>query len=253
MFYKCRDKQRKHPCDDNRLAMIRARSEYKSACKKQRRGYETKQTKKLLHAKLNNIKEYWKLLSRNGNTKNSTRVTIDEFFNHFVSLSNPNGDFYVADDDVMSNMNALLNDDLCEMFQELNMPILDSEVIWAVKELKCGKSCGEDLVLNEFFIYGKDHLVEFITPLFNFILTVVIFRISCLMACWSLYINAAIIPLPTTSEESHCSVCLVNYSQESSTTALTNWLKHMVSISRHSLDSEVGEALLTVYMCCTCW
>ena len=169
MFYKCRDKQRKHPCDDNRLAMIRARSEYKLTCKKQRRGYETKQTKKLLHAKLNNIKEYWKLLSRNGNTKNSTRVTIDEFFNHFVSLSNPNGDFYVADDDVMSNMNALLNDDLCEMFQELNMPILDSEVIWAVKELKCGKSCGEDLVLNEFFIHGKDHLVEFITPLFNFI------------------------------------------------------------------------------------
>ena len=80
-----------------------------------------------------------------------------------MSLSNPNGDFYVADDDVISNMNALLNDDLCEMFQELNMPILDSEVIWAVKELKCGKSCGEDLVLNEFFIHGKDHLVEFIT------------------------------------------------------------------------------------------
>ena len=50
MFYKCRDKQRKHLCDDNRLAMIRARSEYKSTCKNQRRGYETKQTKKLLHA-----------------------------------------------------------------------------------------------------------------------------------------------------------------------------------------------------------
>ena len=92
--------------------MIRARSEYKSTCKKQRRGYETKQTKKLLRPKLNNIKEYWKLLSRKGNTINSTIVTIDDFFYHFVSLSNPNGDFYVADDDVISNMNALLNDDL---------------------------------------------------------------------------------------------------------------------------------------------
>ena len=131
------------------------------------RGVDMKRNKqkKLLHAKLNNIKEYWKLLSRNGNTKNFTRVTIDDFFNHFVSLSNPNDDFYVADDDVISNMNALLNDDLCEMFQELNMPILVSEVVWAVKE----KSCGEDLVLNEFFIHGEDHLVEFITPLFNFI------------------------------------------------------------------------------------
>ena len=87
-----------------------------------------------------------------------------------MSLSKPNDDFYVADDDVMNNMNALLNDDLCEMFQELIMPILDSEVIWAVKVLKCGKNCGEDLVLNEFFIHGKDHLIEFITPLLNFII-----------------------------------------------------------------------------------
>ena len=47
----------------------------------------------------------------------------------------------------------MLNDDKCEMFQELNMPILDSEVVWAIKELKCGKSCGENLVFNEFFIH----------------------------------------------------------------------------------------------------
>ena len=66
-------------------------------------------------------------------------------------------------------MNALLNDDLCEMFQELNMPILDTEVVWVVKELKYGKSCGKNLVLNEVFIHGKDYLVQFITPLFYFI------------------------------------------------------------------------------------
>ena len=117
------------------------------------RGVDMKRNKqkKLLHAKLNNIKEYWKLLSRNGNTKNSTRVTIDDFFNHFVSLSNPNDDFYVADDDVISNMNALLNDDLCEKFQELNMPILVSEVAWAVKEKSVGGGLGFEWIFHSWW------------------------------------------------------------------------------------------------------
>ena len=109
---------------------------------------------------------------------NSTGVTIDDFFNNFVSLSTPNGAFYVADDDVISNMNALLNHDLCEMYQELNMPILCSEVT-----LKCGKSCGEDFVFNEFFIHCKYHLATYIAPFLISYFTVVIFRISGRMAC----------------------------------------------------------------------
>ena len=169
-----------------------------------------------------------------------------------MSLSNPNGDFYVADDDVISNMNALLNDDLCEMFQELNMPILDSEVIWAVKELKCGKSCGEDLVLNEFFIHGKDHLVEFITPLFN-----LIFDSGHFPNQWS---NGLLVPLHKcgnySSPNNFRGITLLSMLGKLFTRVINNrldGLKHMVSISRHSLDSEVGEALLTVYMCWTCW
>ena len=141
-------------------------------------------------------------------------------------------------------MNALLNDDFCEIFQELNMPILDSEVIWAGKELKYSKSCGENLVLNEFSYTVKITLLNLPHPFLISFLTVVILY---------LYINAAIVLLPTTSKESHCSVFLVNYSQETSTTALTSGLKYMVSISRHSLDLAAGDALLTVYMCCTCW
>ena len=52
----------------------------------------------------------------------------------------------------------------------MNVPITESEVIKAIKQLKHGKSSGPDLLINDFFIYTCDILASKITALFNVIL-----------------------------------------------------------------------------------
>ena len=52
----------------------------------------------------------------------------------------------------------------------MNVPITESEVIKAIKQLKHGKSSGPDLLINDFFIYTCVVLASKITALFNVIL-----------------------------------------------------------------------------------
>ena len=52
------------------------------------------------------------------------------------------------------------------MFEELNVDIIESEIIKAVKQLNVGKSGGPDHLLNEFFKYGAEALVPYMVKLF---------------------------------------------------------------------------------------
>lgn len=56
------------------------------------------------------------------------------------------------------------------MFNELNVPISESEIAKAIHQLSNGKSAGPDRLLNEFFIYGKPVLTPYLHTLFNTIL-----------------------------------------------------------------------------------
>ena len=53
------------------------------------------------------------------------------------------------------------------MFNELDIQIDNKEILTAIKQLKTGRSAGPDKMLNEFFINGKNELIDFIHPLFN--------------------------------------------------------------------------------------
>ena len=55
------------------------------------------------------------------------------------------------------------------MFAELNTTIAESDVKNAIKDLKSGKSGGEDLLINEFFVSGQNTLLKYIVPLFNYV------------------------------------------------------------------------------------
>ena len=56
------------------------------------------------------------------------------------------------------------------MFSELDVSITQDEVKYAINQLHNGKSPGNDLILNEFLIAGKDILKPYITVLFDKIL-----------------------------------------------------------------------------------
>ena len=154
------------PSDRNRETMVKARSEYKKASWKCRRDYEKKQTSKLLEARFKNVKLYWKMLSGK-NIRKKPNVTLDEFYYHFMGLSNPEDTFYRPDDDIVDEYRNMMQNDIQVMFEELNVSIEESEIAKAIKELKCSKSGGPDLIINELFLHGSDILIPNLKTLFN--------------------------------------------------------------------------------------
>ena len=166
--------------------MVHTRSFYKNLSWKLRRDYDKFHTSKLLNARFHNAKEYWKLLK--GPTSSfKTNITNHEFYRYFKDLSNPDDPFYTADPDISDNVSQAAINDIQEMFSELDCEIDQTEIMSAVKQLKRSKSPGDDLLVNELFIYGKDALLPHLTSLFNFI-----FNSGFFPSQWS---NGLIIPL----------------------------------------------------------
>ena len=99
---------------------------------------------------------------------NKCPVSNSDFYYYFMGLSNPEGNFYVADDDILRDYQNMIDDELQFMFDELNVSIDICEVMNGIKELKQGKSSGADMLVNEFFITGKDILAPFLVRLFNY-------------------------------------------------------------------------------------
>ena len=111
---------------------------------------------------------YWKLLSSCGEQRVRTNVTNDEFYQYFENISNPCDEFYSVDPDIKESLNNIIHSDLQEIFEELNELINRNEVYIAVKEYKMGESGGDDLLINELFVHGKDILVPYLTNLLNY-------------------------------------------------------------------------------------
>ena len=73
------------------------------------------------------------------------------------------------------------------MFEELNQSFSYEEISTAISQLKHGRSCGPDGLINEFYIYGKTELIPVLLVLFN-----KIFEIGHFPEGWS---EGYIIPL----------------------------------------------------------
>ncbi len=100
-FYDLLNIYRDNKSDRNRVNMVTARSDYKFTLRKARFEYDKSQTDKLNSARLNNAKEYWKLL------KNSTRPCqpnspMTDFMRYFKAVNSPDSTLFVPDEDVMN-------------------------------------------------------------------------------------------------------------------------------------------------------
>ena len=67
------------------------------------RNKENALTSKLLKAKLNNVKLYWRMISNGGALSKNSNVSCDDFYKYFEGVSNPDNDFYCADNDIVTN------------------------------------------------------------------------------------------------------------------------------------------------------
>ena len=78
-----------------------------------------------------------------------------------MGLSNREGNFYMADDDILRDYQNSIDDELQLTFDKLNMPIDICEVMNGTRELKQEESSGADMLVNEIFITWKVTLAPF--------------------------------------------------------------------------------------------
>ena len=136
-------------------------SVFKSASSACRRNYEQTQSPTLLNARVNNIKQYWKMLS--GQSKRQKPLVTKSFYEPLQPQ------FYSPEPEILHEYETMIKNDIRCTFEELNDVIGETEVVNAIKQLKHGKSSEEDLLINEFFFYGRDHLSYYLTVLFNYV------------------------------------------------------------------------------------
>ena len=160
------DKFRNSKTDENRFNMVKARSEYKSEIRKCRYDYDREKTNKFAQSKNKNAEQYWNMLKELAHVK-PTNIPLSSFEEYFKAVNNPADIFYTPDEDVLFFNERYVNDEFSIMFDELNIDFSQTEILQSIKQLKTNKSGGPDMLLNEFFIHGKNVLVPILCNLFN--------------------------------------------------------------------------------------
>ena len=80
--------------------MSEARRNYKRLSKQKQSSFDNLETQKLLKAKTKNVKLYWKMLSGQNKSSSTCPISTGDMYNHFLNLSNPNSEYFTADNDV---------------------------------------------------------------------------------------------------------------------------------------------------------
>ena len=175
-------------CDDtSRLNMTQARSRYVNASRRCRRDNNSKATDQIMSCIKSDSKTFWKLLRKDA-PKKQTNLSVNDFFVYFKSVSKPENYTFIPDDDVYEYLRLYNNGIFRELyFEDLSNIITEGEVKTAIKQLKCGKAAGDDLLINEFYIHGCDILCNKICALFN-----IVFESGNFPSAWS---SGTIVPV----------------------------------------------------------
>ena len=127
---------------------------------------------KLNDTSVTDAQEYWKIIREldgiyNNKTDNCDNIRPEIWVEHFKLLMikpPPQGNF-------VDEVNQFLaNEDNWKFFNELSFSITAAEINKAINKLKSGKSCGEDMILNEMLKSGKDILSPALVKLLNLVL-----------------------------------------------------------------------------------
>ena len=167
-FYEMLNKYRENKTDNSRANMVKARSEYKVALRKARYEYDKQKTLRLENARFKNAKLYWNLLKESAGVK-PANIPLSVFEHYFKAINNPEDPFYAPDEDILFFNERYENNEFEIIFEELNISFTQDEILKAIGQLKTNKSSGPDMLINEFFMYGKNILAPTLVNLFNLI------------------------------------------------------------------------------------
>ena len=124
--------------DENRVVLVKSRSDYKMVLKSAKRKYNIDRTKKLETYRRTNAKLYWNMLKDASHVK-SPNIPLSSFETYFKAVNNPDDHFFNPDEDVLYFNERFVNNEFHVMFGELDVPISNIEITTAIKEFKIGK------------------------------------------------------------------------------------------------------------------
>ena len=171
-YYKA--KRANNGSDEMKNELKIASKDYKKAVKKAKAINKKQKINKLRNSKTNNPKCYWSVLNSKNNNKinnSSNRPTLDNFFEEFKNLSGTvcHGEFSNDLDENVVNM--FETNEVRELADQiLNVEFTEEEIFSCVKDLKNGKACGTDKILNEFIKSTFSKMKQVYVDLFNRIL-----------------------------------------------------------------------------------
>ena len=171
-YYKAR--RENDGTQEKQEALTAKSKEYKKAVSKALALHRKQTIKKLRNAKTKNPKFYWSAInrqSRNNTNRSNTAISSNDLFNGFKSLSGTNNHGEFIKDKNENNGNTSINKKYKELAEKiLNSEITVEEIYLRVKELKNGKACGTDKILNEFIKATFSIMKHVYVDLFNRVL-----------------------------------------------------------------------------------
>ena len=152
---------------ESRQQFCLRKKEYKNLIRRKRKEFEIKKVQEIENLRHSKPKDFWKYF-RNKKKNNSKQISLEAYHEYFSKLGN---DIFQSQNEESEEFSANHDfNDVNSVFPELNNYITVEEVIKAVKQLKKGKSGGNDLLINEYFIESCDILSSHMCDIFNAIL-----------------------------------------------------------------------------------
>lgn len=159
---------------ENRTNLIRCSKAYKKEINKQYNTYRNDFISKLRNMKTKDPKSYWSLLNKSSDKSKSVvnKVALETFYDHFKNLNNENEGQDVFTFDIH---NSEVNDNF-----ELYRSFTEDDISRSIKSLKNNKSCGNDLILNEFLKGVSGKMSNVFCKLFN-----IVFESGVIPSSWT--------------------------------------------------------------------
>ena len=163
-FHRAKYRYKLRSTNINKLNVKIKSQEYKKTLSAEQKAYKLSNIKQMRKIKKSEPRKFWKFL--NGNKKLPTEVTVEDCFEHFSAMNSSDYD-RGPERNFDTNFENLQADN-----EELNAPILWSEIEKAVSSLKNNKSGGLDMILNEHIksCYKIPSIKDILLKYFNIIL-----------------------------------------------------------------------------------
>lgn len=152
-----------------RKIMLDAKKDYRYYCRSCKSRYHYEQSRKMNEMRKKRPREFWKAFKYRKNIEVGKEISIDDFYEYFRSLAQEDVPFRNAEvDDFLHQFN--ITQMRSSTYCELDVPITQEEIKYALKCLKPNKACSLDAVLNEYLKESVSVLLKPLELLFNYIL-----------------------------------------------------------------------------------